>query len=76
MARGGRHGGRAGNRPRDGPLAEMERIYRMLDPGMFDGRDVREDKFSLDDAFNYAENHIAPKKDEPLYQKQAKAHEK
>ena len=54
----------------------MERIYRMLDPGMFDGREAREDKFSLDDAFNYAENHIAPTKDEPLYQKQAKAHEK
>ena len=47
----------------------MERIYRMLDPGMFDNRAAREDKFSLDDAFNYAENHIAPEKDEPLYQK-------
>ena len=30
---------------------------------------AREDKFTLDDAFTYAESNVAPTKEEPLYQR-------
>ena len=74
-ARGGRHMGRGGNARVQPQLAEMERIYRMLEMGN-GNYGAREDKFTLDDAFTYAESNVAPTKEEPLYQRQAKAHEK
>ena len=58
---------RPGNRPRDGPLGEIDRIYRMLDQGMYNNHGVREDKFTLDDAFTYVESHVDQTRNEPLY---------
>ena len=36
---------------------------------MYNNHGVREDKFTLDDAFTYVENHVDQSKSEPLYQR-------
>ena len=60
---------RPANRPRDGQIGQIDRIYRLLDQGMYNNHGVREDKFTLDDAFTYVENHVDQSKSEPLYQR-------
>ena len=58
-----------------GRIRDMERIYRILNQGGMP-EDFRDDKFTLDEAFLFAEEHIHQTKEEPAYMKQAKTLEK